>query len=693
MKKIFIPLFSLALLLNSLAVFAQAGSTALDRSKIPGAGPAPVIRVGKYESFTLANGMKVFVVTNRKLPRVAFNLVLDYDPILEKAYAGYVDIAGQMLRSGTTTRTKEQLDEDIDFIGASLNTSATGISGASLKKHQPKLLELMADVLLNPSFPATELDRIKKETKSNIASEKDDPNSVASVVSNIVLYGKNHPYGEPTTEETVEKADLSKIKSFYSTYYKPNIAYLAIVGDITVAEAKTAVEKYFGKWKTGVVPKATYTLAPKPAKTRVALADRSNSVQSVIRITHTIDLKPNSPDVIQARVANDILGGQGGRLFNNLREKRGLTYGAYSSISPDKWAGKFTASASVRNAVTDSAVVEFFNELRKLRSEKVTEAELKQAKASITGSFVRSLESPQTIASFAINTARYGLPADYYANYLKNVAAVNADNVLAVAKKYVQPENAYIAVVGNGEEIAEKLKPFGEIDYYDLTGNKVDKAAKKEIPAGLTADKVIENYLKAIGGKDNLLKIKDVTMNMNASIQGQQLKAVQQQKAPNKYRLAIEMQGAEAFSLTSNGTKAAMAQMGNKQEIQGKALETTNLQNTLFPELYYTQLGVKSTLDGVENLDGTEVYKVELATPSGDKITAYFDSKTGLKIKQTSTVDSPQGPVPQSTTMSDYREVNSVKFPHKIVNGMGLQLEVQTVEVNKGLNDDAFEVK
>jgi zinc protease len=693
MKKIFIPLFSLALLLNSLATFAQAGGTTLDRSKIPGAGPAPVIRVGKYESFTLANGIKVFVVTNRKLPRVAFNLVLDYDPILEKDYAGYVEIAGQMLRSGTTTRTKEQLDEAIDFIGASLSTSSTGIYGASLKKHQPKLLELMSDVLLNPSFPATELDRIKKETKSNIASEKDDPNSVAGVVSSIVLYGKNHPYGEPTTEETVEKVDLPKIKSFYNTYYKPNIAYLAIVGDITVAEAKIAVEKYFGKWKTGVVPKATYTLAPKPAKTRIALADRSNSVQSVIRITHTIDLKPNSPDVIQARVANDILGGQGGRLYNNLREKRGLTYGAYSSISPDKWAGKFSANASVRNAVTDSAVVEFFNELRKLRSEKVTEAELKQAKASITGSFVRSLESPQTIASFAINTARYGLAPDYYANYLKNVAAVNADNVLAISKKYVQPENAHIAVVGNGGEIADKLKPFGEIDYYDLNGNKVDKSAKKEIPAGLTADKVIENYIKAIGGKDNLLKIKDVTMNMNASIQGQQLKAVSKQKAPNKYRLSIDMQGSEVFSMTSNGTKAAMAQMGNKQELQGNTLETTKIQRALFPELYYTQLGVKSTLAGVENLEGTEVYKVELIMPGGDKITEYFDSKTELKIKQNSTVDSPQGPMPQSTTMSDYREVNGVKFPHKIVNGMGLQLDVQTVEINKGLTDEAFEIK
>ena len=458
MKKILIHLFSLALLLNSLAGFAQTVGTTLDRSKIPTGGPAPVTRIGKYETFTLANGMKVFVVTNRKLPRVAFNLVLDYDPILEKEYAGYVQIAGEMLRSGTTTRTKDQLDEDIDFIGATLTTSSTGAYGASLKKHQDKMLELMADVVLHPSFPETELNRIKIETKSNIASEKDNPNAVAGLVSDVVLYGKGHPYGEPTTEESVDKVDLAKVKSFYNAYYKPNIAYMAIVGDITVAEAQKAMEKYFGKWKSGAVPKATYPLSPSPAKTRVALVDRSNAVQSVVRVTHTIDLKPSAPDAIQARVANDILGGQGGRLFNNLREKKGFTYGAYSSISPDKYIGKFSANASVRNAVTDSAVVEFMNELKRVRTEPVTAAELKQAKASITGSFVRSLESPQTIASFAINTARYKLDPNYYANYLKNVAAVKAEDVQSVAKKYVKPENAYVMVVGKGAEIADKLE-------------------------------------------------------------------------------------------------------------------------------------------------------------------------------------------------------------------------------------------
>jgi predicted Zn-dependent peptidase len=450
---------ALYILLPGLLALSTGSFAQLDRSKIPTGGPAPAIQIGKYETFALPNGLKVFVVTNRKLPRVAFNLVLDNDPVQEKEFAGYVDIAGQMLRTGTKTRTKEQLDEAIDFIGASLSTSESGIYGASLKKHQDKLLELMSDVVLNPSFPESELNRIKRETISGLASQKDDPNAVAGIVGNVVLYGPQPPLRRTHHRGIRGKVTLDKVKSFYNTYYKPNVAYLAVVGDITTAEARTAVEKYFGKWQKGTVPKHTYTADPAPAKTKIALVDRPSSVQSVLSIAHTVPLKPGSPDAIKARITNDILGGAGGRLYNNLREKRGLTYGAYSSISPDKLIGEFSANASVRNAVTDSALVEFMNELERIRDAKVSPEELKQSKAGVTGSFVRSLESPQTVASFAINTARYKLPADYYQNYLKNVAAVTRTTCRTLPRKYIQPEQAHIVVVGNASEVADKLKP------------------------------------------------------------------------------------------------------------------------------------------------------------------------------------------------------------------------------------------
>ena len=687
---------TLYMLLPGLLALSTGSFAQLDRSKIPAGGPAPAIRIGKYETFTLPNELKVFVVTNRKLPRVAFNLVLDNDPVQEKEFAGYVDIAGQMLRTGTKTRTKEQLDEAIDFIGASLSTSESGIYGASLKKHQDKLLELMSDVVLNPSFPESELTRIKRETLSGLASQKDDPNAVAGIVGNVVLYGRNHPYGEPTTEETVEKITLDKVKSFYSTYYKPNVAYLAVVGDITTAEARTAVEKYFGKWQKGTVPKHTHTADPAPAKTKIALVDRPSSVQSVLNITHTVPLKPGSPDVIKARITNDILGGAGGRLYNNLREKRGLTYGAYSSISPDKLIGEFSAGASVRNAVTDSALVEFMNELKRIRDAKVTPEELKQSKAGVTGSFVRSLESPQTVASFAINTARYKLPADYYQNYLKNVAAVTAEDVQNMSKKYIHPEQAHIVVVGNASEVADKLKPFGEIEYYDVKGNKVTPGTKKAAPAGLTADQVVDKFLQTIGGREKLGQIKDLTMKLSATVQGTELAVVQQRKAPNKSKTVMQAQGMEIMNITTDGKRAVMAQMGNQQEVTGPELEAIKAQNTLFAELYYDQMNIKRSLAGIETVEGKEAYKVELEMPGGAKVTEYYDAATGLKIRIVSSQNTPEGAVPQSTDLGDYKAVNGVQYPHTMTTSIGpqqIKMQVTGIEVNQNLEDSLFEIK
>lgn len=691
MKKIITSIFVSVLLLSGFTSHAQ-----LDRSKIPGPGPAPVIRLGKYESFTLKNGLKVFVVRNTKLPRVAFSLTLDYDPILEKEYAGYVNIAGEMMRTGTKTRSKDQLDEEIDFIGASLSTSATGIYAASLKKHQDKLLTLVADVLLNPEFKQAELDKLKTQTKSGIASQKDDPNAVAALVSNVVLYGKNHPYGEPTTEETVEKITLDKVKSFYNTYYKPNISYLAIVGDITLAEAKQVTEKYFGKWQSGKVPVATHSLAGNPAKTNVTFVDRSTSVQSVVTITHTIPLKPGSPDAIAARVTNDILGGQGGRLFNNLREKRGFTYGAYSSIQPDKVIGEFSASASVRNAVTDSAVTEFLNELQAIKKDKVTQEELSKTKNSVTGSFVRSLESPQTIASFAINTARYQLPADYYANYLKKVAAVKPEDVQAIAQKYIHPDHAHIVVVGNKAEVAEKLKPFGEIGYYDTQGNQVQATTQKTISAGLTAEEVISKYIKAIGGKEKLAALKDVQNVLTATVQGMPISINQQLKAPDKFLQTITVQGSEFQKMIVNGAKASMVQQGQPIPLEGKLLEILKVQVAVNPELKYAQIGVKTKLIGIEAINGQDAYKVELTLPQDAKLTDYYAVESGLKVRQTYIIESPQGNMLQTMDFADYKEVGGVKFPYTIVQTVGPQIidmKAQSVEVNKGIADEVFVIK
>ena len=667
----------------------------LDRSKKPEPGPAPEIQLGNVESFTLDNGVKVFVVENHKLPRVSFSLVLDNDPVLEKENAGYVSMAGQLLRNGTKTRTKAQLDEEVDFIGASLSTSSSGAYASSLKKHADKTMSLMADVVLNPSFPKEELEKLKKQTLSALAANKDDADAIASDVSNVLRYGNNHPYGEIVTEETVANIDLEEIKNYYNTYFKPNNAYLAVVGDITKKEAEKLVKKHFGQWKKGQVPSAEYPVPAPPDETIVALVDRPSAVQSVINITYPVELKPGHPEVIKSLVMNQILGGAfASRLNMNLREKHGYTYGANSSLGSDKLVGSFRAGSSVRNEVTDSAIVEFIHELENIKKNNVTEEELQNVKNFLTGSFARSLENPSTIANFAINIDRYDLPEDYYANYLKNIAAVSLQDVQEMADKYIKPDNAYIIVVGKGEEVSEKIKNFGKLQYYDNYGNAYSPDKKAALPPGLTADKVIADYIAALGGKDNLQKIKDYKKVYSASVQGNNLEMVEISKAPNKSSKEVKMGAMVVQKEVFNGSNYGVYQMGQKSPVTEEQKKEAVYTTAMFPELEYSKWKLETELKGVEKVNGKDAYAVEVTLPTGKKTTNFYDVESGLKVKEVGTIETPQGDVVQSVSYADYAENADVKFPKKVtISPPGITAEVTSIEVNKGVDEKVFVVE
>lgn len=667
----------------------------VDRTKAPEPGPAPEIKIGEYQSFELKNGLKVFVVENHKIPRVAFSLILDNKPILEGDKAGYISIAGQLLRHGTTSRTKAQLDEEVDFIGASLSTSSSGVFASSLTKHREKLLELMTDVLFNPAFPEEELEKIRKQTISGLAASKDDPNAIAGNVRTVMLYGKDHPYGELTTEETVQNIHLEDVKSYYKTYFRPNVAYLAIVGDITLKEAKKLVKQHFSKWERGEIKQPVYEQPEAPESTFVALVDRPSSVQSVINVAYPVELKPGSPDVIKARVLNQILGGGfSSRLMQNLREDKAFTYAAYSSLSPDEQVGRFIATASVRNEVTDSAVHELMHELKAMKQEEVTEEELTAAKAAIIGSFGRSLEQPSTIASFAINTARYNLPEDYYANYLKNVANTSIADVKEMADKYIRPQHSSIIVVGKGSEISEGLKKFGAVKYYDIYGNEYTPTATRALPEGLTAGQVIESYIQAIGGKDKVASVKAVRKVMKGEMMGSPIEMEVVQRVPGQLFLEISMGGNVMSKQVLSNNEAVATQMGNNIPVGDEDKEQLLIASYPFAEMAYEELGVKTELIGTEKVDGKDAYAVQVTYPSGKQVTHYFDVDSGLKVRQTEVRKGPEGEKAFSTLYKDYKEVNGIKFPHLIIQpvggGMKLSLQAETIEVNPEVDEGIF---
>jgi predicted Zn-dependent peptidase len=669
----------------------------VDRSKAPKPAPAREIKIGDYQAFALKNGLQVFVVENHKLPRVQFSLQLKNDPIMEKEKTGHVELTGQLIGTGTKTRTKAQLDEEVDFIGATLNTSWNSIFASSLTKHRDKLLELMSDVLFNPAFDPNELAKLKTQKLSELASDKDDPTSIMANVRTALVYGKEHTYGEIETEQTIEAFTLEDCKNYFNTYFKPNNAYLVIVGDIDLKTANTAAEKYFGKWTQGTVTNPTYKQPAPPAKTYVALVDRPNSVQSVISVAYPVNLKTGSQEAIKARVLNQILGGSfSARLMQNLREAHGYTYGASSQLNSDFLVGLFQAGASVRNEVTDSSVMEVMNELNRIVNEPVKDNELAAAKASIAGAFGRSLESPQTIATFAVNTAKYNLPKDYYNNYLKSIDAVNVNDVQATAKQFILPGNSHIIVVGKGSEVADKLKPFGEIKYFDIYGKEMAPAKASALPAGLTAEKVIGKYIEAIGGEKNVKAVKAMKMTMTGSIQGQDLLFTVIMKAPGKMVQEVSA-GGQVFQRTvTDGKEIATTTMGQKETLDERAKEGKLFDAAIFKEVEYPTYKVKAVLKSVEIVDGKEAYVVEYTTPQGEKTSDYYDKETGLKVQSVAIQKGPQGEAAVATKFGDYKEVKGVKFPHSVSQAMGpmsLKFDAQTLEVNPTVEDAIFKVQ
>jgi len=705
MKNRFIAIIAALVISLPLAAQVKKGKTVkpaapavikevVDRSIRPQAGPAPIIKIGDYQSFELANGLKVFVVENHKIPRLAYSLVLDYDPIFEGEMAGYTDFSGQLMRTGTTTRTKDQIDEQVDMLGASLNTSSDGISASCLTRHNEELLAIMSDVLINANFKTEELEKIRTQTLSGLEANKNDPQAISQRVNSVIVYGSTHPYGENISEESAKKITLDKCNEFYKTYFKPNIAYLAIVGDITLEQAKPLVEKYFGNWQRGDVPKFNYASPKAPAKATVALVDRPAAVQSTISVTYPVDLKPGSADDLKVRLTNSILGGGTFRLFNNLREKHGWTYGAYSNLQSDKLIGKFSASAEVRNPVTDSSFTEILAEMSRLRTEVVPDEELNMVRNYMMGNFGRSLESPSTVASFAISTARYNLPKDYYSTYLTRLAAITPADVQLIAQKYIRPDNAYLIVVGKADDLAPKLKKFaksGEIVYYDIDGKIYDPNKKlKPAPAGITGEQVIAKYITAIGGTKNLKKIKDATINAGATMQNMPITMDMYFKAPDKMLMQVGS-GAMVFAkqVYNTGKGVSSSPMsGETKAIEGDELAGMKEASMIFPEMYYASLGYTSQLLGIEEQkDLKQLYKVQI-TKGDRKETEYYDVQSGWKVRAESKE--------QVTEYGDYKAVDGIMFPHLMTQNMGPQtisFVVSAVKLNTKLKDEFFEVK
>lgn len=680
-------------MLISFSISAQ-----LDRSIQPVGGPTPKIKLDKPKEFKLKNGIKVLVVENHKLPRVSYSLRIDGTPILEGEKAGVLSILGEMLGNGTTSIEKDVFNEEIDYLGANVSIGFRSSFASSLTKHNDRILELMADAIINPLLTVEEFDKTKEQLIESLKADEKSIDAIGSRVGNALSYGKDHVYGEFITEETLNKISYEDVIDFHKKYTYPNSAYIVVIGDVNYKEVKKSITEKFSVWKKAKKVENDFpVLTPNVGLTEVNFIDLPSATQSSIGVTNNVELKMNDEDYFTALITNNILGGGGeGYLFKNLREDKGYTYGAYSSLGSSRYGvARFSAGAKVRNMVTDSAVTEIVNEIVRIRTELVDAELLKNAKAKYVGNFIMRLERPQTIANYALNIKLNDLPEDFYETYLEKINAVTAEDVKRVANKYFKIANTRIIVVGKGSDVVENLEKVGfPINYFDKYANAVAKPVfNKAIPEGMTALDVVDNYIKAIGGKDMLLNVNTLVSNMDVTLPGAPFKpmAISKQMMPNK--ISFEMKanmGGQTMSLMKrnfSGEKGYMEQQGQKMQMsEEEIIEAKNVEG-IFDELYYNE--DQTELLSINSIDGEDVYKVKVVKNEKTSY-RYYAVESGYLM---SIEEEDENKNISSTKYGDYRSVNGIMMPYFMqVNAGGQNLEFNTTEVlvNSELKDSDF---
>jgi predicted Zn-dependent peptidase len=694
MKKI---ILSGALILIASASFGQ-----LDRSVRPKAGTPPTINIKDSEVFTTENGITVILSENHKLPKVSIQLVTGSDPMNEGPKAGLSKMAGQLIMSGTSTRTKDKLDSEVDYIGATLSADGESMYLSCLTKHVEKGLLLMTDVLFNANFPDSEFERIKKQNESALLSAKSSPDEMSDNAERKANFPNGHPYGEIMTEATLAAINKADVESYFKKVFTPRGSYLVIVGDVNKAQATELVNKHFSSWKGGPVYKSELGEGQFNKGNRVIFVKKPGAVQSKVTVTFPVKMKPGQPNQLPLTVTNGILGGGGfgTRLMQNLREDKAYTYGCYSGIETTDNGSWFSASGNFRNDVTDSAIVQILKELDEIGSSYVKESEINLTKSAMAGGFARSLENPQTIARFAVNIIQNNLPKDYYQTYLKRLDAINTENVLEMAQTYFTSKNCNIIVVGN-EEIIEKLRVFdadGKIEMFDAFGN----VAKEIKPADITKEQLIEKYILANTGTTSMKaankvinKVKSVkqVMEMSAQQIPAPLTMTTYFVAPNKEAMKIEMQGMMIQKEYFDGTSGASSNMqSGKKELTAEEIASKQKSAGLFPELNYATSGLNVELVGIEEVNDIDAYLMKII--DGDKQSFdYFDTKTFMKIKSVSIQKEGDEVIEASRSFSDFKIVNGLQFPHKMtlmMGELGLEGKVITIEINGKVDETTF---
>jgi hypothetical protein len=531
------------------------------------------------------------------------------------------------------------------------------------------------------------------------ANEK-NAKAISARVVNALSYGTDNPMGEFQTEETTNAITLDDVKEAYKKYVTPSRSYLTFVGDITPEAAKALAIKTLGNWKGTTLTLPTIPIVSNVPTTEIDITDVPNAVQSEITVTNLVNLPMSDPDFFAVKLANAILGGSfDARLNMNLREKHSFTYGSSSTVGSGRFQTMFKAMASVRNEKTDSAVTEILNELAKIRNEKVTPEELQNAKSVYNGSFAFGMEDPANIGTYASNILINNLPKDYYRTYLQKINAVTVDDIQRVAKKYFNQANIRVVAVGKSQQIKPGLQKLGfPVKEYDKYAIPVTQSAM--VSTAATAPKpaeIIANYIKAIGGADELAKISSISNIGAMSMQGMSMDVVRKEMSPNMHLMEVKMGGQTAMRQVFDGTKGSQTQMGNKTDMDADELADRKDMKGLFPQLFYNTDGFKLESAGIEKVDASDAYKIKVTGPSGKSHFEYYDVKTGLLLKEEMAKKAMGQDVASILQYGGYKKTGNILMPYTLTittqSAMGSRdftVETKEIKLNEGVTADDF---
>lgn len=666
----------------------------IDRTMRPQADAPPKIAFPPYETFTLKNGLKVFLVHDPR-PSVTMRLLVRGGNARDGEKTGLADAVADLMTKGVGELSAADFADRIDFIGGGINASASpdavSVSAFGLKKHLSEILPLFSKTVRQPTYPQDELDKYIAMQIDGLKANKKEGEFLSTYAVSRVLYGSASPLGKMPSEEAYRSISRDDVVRYHNTFFIPANATLAVVGDLKRDELKNLLEKELGMWNGGTKP----TALPKvkwQGGGRVVLVDRPTSVQSLVRV---IGPGPDfgDPDRPRSFILNSIFGGGtglGNRLAMNLRETHAYTYTPYSYFAANEFGGHFMAGADVRNEVTDSAITQIIYEVNRIVNEPVGLEELELNVKSAVGNYLMSLADPNTTAMRVQSIDFYGLPNDYYDKLVAVYTGTTQQEVMRLATKYFIPDEMSLVVVGKADEVKEKLEQFGTVEVWDENLEPMKSVSASDV--GITAEEAWGKMLAAMGGKDNLQKVKSIQQQGSGSFSmGPQkmeggLKTVQ--SYPNKSYQELSVNGMKMVQQYVDGTNVVVMQGGSKVPLPVEDQSRMLAESHILPEAWVQDLKGTLTLKGKKTVNGKEAILVEMQLPNANGQIYYLDASTFLPIKVES-----EGTV---VTYTGWKTVDGgIKQPDgmHMELGPGAELEVNglTYTINGKVEDTVFQ--